>query len=153
MIHDSNQTWPAIADQAGDLGDGQIDNLIIESSVHVVNGVLVLLALVASTGLVLFHAYRNEPISRTAKVAILAAQVTLGVQVLLGIKLLDQGQGIVQLYIHYVGGLVPLGAFLAAGWFARGDTGRSSRVLAALLVLGSVAAFMAFIIGRSFANA
>ena len=138
--------------QAGDLGDGRIDNVIISTSVHVVSGTVVLLSMVVATGLVVRHAIRNEAIASTAKAALFVAQLSLVVQVLLGIKLLDQGQGIVQLYIHYVGGLMPLGAFLAAGWFARGDSPRSSRVLAVLLAVGAFSAFMAFFIGRAYAN-
>lgn len=139
--------------QAADLGDGRIDNTIISSSVHVFVGVIVLVTMTAASALVLRHAVRNEAVTSPTRMALGAAQLALIVQVLLGIKLLDQGQGIVQLYIHYVGGLIPLGAFLAAGWFARGDTPRSSRVLAALLGVGAVSAFMAFFIGRAFANA
>lgn len=139
--------------QAGDLGDGRIDNIIISSSVHLATGVVVLLSMAAATSLVVRHAIRNEAVNSTTRIALLAAQLSLIVQVLLGIKLLDQGQGIVQLYIHYVGGLIPLGAFLAAGWFARGDSPKSSRVLAVLLMVGALSAFMAFFIGRAFANA
>ncbi len=138
--------------QAGDLGDGSIDNFIISSSVHVVSGVVVLLSMAVATGLVVRHAIRNEAITSTTRAALIVAQLSLIVQVLLGIKLLDQGQGIVQLYIHYVGGLMPLGAFLAAGWFARGDSPRSSRLLAVLLAVGAASAFMAFFIGRAYAN-
>ena len=119
----------------------------------VVGGVVVLVSMAAATGLVARHALRNEAVNATTRIALLIAQLSLAVQVLLGIKLLDQGQGISLLYIHDVGGLIPLGAFLAAGWFARGDSPRSSRGLAALLAVGAVSAFMAFFIGRAFANA
>lgn len=138
--------------QEGQLGDGRIDNIIISSSVHVASGVIVLLSMTAATALVVRHAIRNEAIAAVTKAALLVAQLSLIVQVLIGIKLLDQGQGIVQLYIHYVGGLMPLGAFLAAGWFARGDSPKSSRLLALLLVVGAFSAFMAFFIGRAYAN-
>ncbi|MEM7275369.1 MAG: hypothetical protein AAF547_20005 [Actinomycetota bacterium] len=111
-----------------------------------------LASMTAATGAVAWHAYRNEPVGRPGVIAMVAAQVSLTVQLLLGIKLLDQGQGIVQLYIHYIGGLIPLGAFLVGGWVARGDTGRSSRILAVLLALGYLSALMAFFIGRSYAN-
>ncbi|MGI9595093.1 MAG: hypothetical protein ACR2QK_02975 [Acidimicrobiales bacterium] len=134
------------------LGDGRIDNLIIDRSAHLVTGTVVLVTMTLATGLVLRHALRDEPVGRPAAVAIALAQVALTIQLLLGIKLLDQGQGIVQLYIHYIGGLVPLGSFLVGGWFARGDSGRSSRILAGLLVVGYISALMAFIIGRSYAN-
>lgn len=134
------------------LGDGRIDNFIIDTSVHLTVGVIVVLAMVVATALVVRHAIRAEPIGRPAGISLAAAQVALALQMLLGIKLLDQGQGILQLYIHYVGGLIPLGAFLVGGWFARGDDGRSSRILAALLLVGSLSAIMAFTIGRAYAN-
>lgn len=134
------------------IGDGRIDNIIIDRSAHLFSGVVVLITMTAAVATVALHALRNEAISRSTKVVLIAAQVSLTVQMLLGIKLLDQGQGIVQLYIHYVGGLIPLGAFLVGGWVSRGDSGRSSRVLAALLIIGYVSALMAFFIGRAFAN-
>ncbi|NNF53659.1 MAG: hypothetical protein HKN03_04360 [Acidimicrobiales bacterium] len=144
---------PAVAQFQSDvLGDGRIDNIIISSTVHVVTGIVVLLTMTAATGLTLRHAGRNEAIGSPAKVSIGAAAIALACQVLIGIKLLDQGQGIVQLYIHYVGGLIPMGAFLAAGWFARGDSGRSSRALAALMIVGYASALMAFFIGRAYAT-
>jgi hypothetical protein len=140
------------ADTDRPLGDGRIDNLIVDSAVHVAVGVLVLATLAIAVVLVTRHALRDEPIERPARISLTATTAALGAQVLLGIKLLDQGQGIVQLYIHYVGGLIPLGSLLAAGWFARGDSGRSSRFLAALLAVAVVSASMAFFIGRAYAN-
>jgi heme A synthase len=134
------------------VGEGTIDNIIIDRSVHLYAGAAVLVALVAAVVLVGLHAWRNEPLGRAAGWSVALAQVVLAVQVLIGIKLLDQGQGIVQLYIHYVGGLIPLGAFLVGGWFARGDSGRSTRILAALLAVGLLSAAMAFFIGRAYAN-
>ncbi len=134
------------------LGDGRLDNIIIDRSAHLVSGVIVLVTMTVATALVVRHAVRNEAVGRPGAVAIVAAQVSLIVQLLLGIKLLDQGQGIVQLYIHYVGGLMPLGAFLVGGWLARGESGRSSRILAGLLLIGYLSALMAFFIGRAYAN-
>lgn len=135
------------------LGDGRIDNLIISSSAHLYTGVAVLVTMTVLAALVTRHAVRGESVERSTHLALAAAVVALAAQILLGIKLLDQGQGISQLYIHYVGGMIPMGAFLAAGWFARGDSARSTRVLAALVAIGYVSALMAFFIGRSFANA
>ncbi len=139
--------------QSSPLGDGKIDNYIISSSVHLTVGVAVLVTMTAALAVVGLHAVRNEGIGRLGFWTLGIAQVVLAAQVLLGIKLLDQGQGISQLYIHYVGGLAPMGAFLVGGWVSRGDSGRSSRILAGLLVVGYVSVFMAFFIGRSFANA
>jgi hypothetical protein len=143
----------ALLGQVGDLGDGRIDNWIISSAVHVATGVVVVVSMVLATVLVVRHAVAGRPIDAAARSALLVAQIALVVQVLLGIKLLDQGQGIVQLYIHYIGGLMPLGAFLVAGWFARGDSRWSTRLLAVLLLLGTLSAGAAFFIGRAYASA
>ncbi len=142
----------AQAEGSSGLGDGRIDNIIIDRSAHLGLGVAVLVTMTVATALVVRNAVKNQPADRATFWAIGVAQVVLGLQILLGIKLLDQGQGISQLYIHYVGGLIPMGAFLVGGWFARGQTGKSSRILAALLVVGYVSALMAFFIGRAFVN-
>ena len=139
--------------QASDLGDGRIDNIIIDSSAHLFTGFAVLVTMTVAFLAVGRQVLRNQPADRAAMISIVAAQIALAAQILIGIKLLDQGQGISQLYIHYVGGLIPMGAFLAAGWFARGTTAKSTRILAVLLAIGYLSAIMAFFIGRSFANA
>ncbi len=132
------------------IGEGVIDNIIISSAAHRWWGALAVAVMFIVVGLVTRHVARKEAVSTKTRWLFLVAQVVLVVQVLLGIKLLDQGQGIVQLYIHYVGGLIPLGAFLAGGWVARGDTPRSARVLLVLLVVGMASAFMAYTIGRAY---
>lgn len=134
------------------LGDGAIDNYVIDSSVHVTVGVIVLLAMAACVFQLVRLALAGRPVDRLARVLLAAAQLALAVQALLGIKLLDQGQGVVQLYIHYVGGLIPLGLFLGAGWFAWRTEARRTRVLAALTTIGLVSAVMAFSIGHQYAN-
>lgn len=134
------------------LGDGAIDNYVIDSSVHVTMGVLVLVAMVATTFQLWRLALARKGVDRLARVLLASAQITLAVQALLGIKLLDQGQGVVQLYIHYLGGLAPLGLFIAAGWFAWRDKVRHTRVLAVLATVGLVSAVMAFTIGQEYAN-
>lgn len=138
--------------QSGDLGDGVIDNIIVSTSVHLVLGTLVLVTLTLATGLVVVDAVNNRPIGSRTQFSMALAALVLVAQVLVGIKLLDQGQGIVQLYIHYLGGLIPLGIFAIGGWFFRGDSGRSARWLAVLLAVGLLSAMMAFFIGRAFAN-
>ncbi|MEM9033807.1 MAG: hypothetical protein AAGA99_05885 [Actinomycetota bacterium] len=138
--------------QSSSLGDGRIDNWIIDSSVHVTVGVLVLVTMTAAAGWVVRLAVGGAVLDATGRWVIGAAQITLAVQILLGIKLLDQGQGIGQLYIHYVGGLIPMGAFLAGGWLVRGDTDRSTRILAVLLAIGWLSAVMAFGIGQAYVN-
>lgn len=134
------------------LGDGRIDNIIIDSSVHVAGGIIVLGAMVAAAGWLARLALAGQEVDRVGQGLIIAAQVALAGQALIGIKLLDQGQGIVQLYIHYLGGLLPLGLFLAAGWFRFPDPLRRTRVLAVLTSVGLASAVMAFTIGQAYAN-
>lgn len=136
----------------GPLGDGRIDNVVIDSSVHVAMGVVVLVAMVGAAGWLIRLAVAGREIDALGRVLVVAAQVSLAGQALLGIKLLDQGQGIVQLYIHYLGGLLPLGLFLAAGWFSFRDPATRTRLLAALTTVGLVSATMAFFIGQAYAN-
>lgn len=134
------------------LGDGAIDNYVIDSNVHVTMGVIVLLAMVATTVQLWRLALAGKGLDRLARVLLAVAQAALAIQALLGIKLLDQGQGVVQLYIHYLGGLAPLGFFIAAGWFAWRDRVRHTRVLALLATVGLLSAGMAFTIGQEYAN-
>ncbi len=138
--------------QSSGLGDGRIDNWIIDSSVHVVVGVLVLVTMTLVTGWTGRLALTGASFDTTGRWLLGAAQLALAVQVLLGIKLLDQGQGISQLYIHYIGGLIPLGVFLVGGWWIRADTVPRTRVFAVLLAIGWLSAIMAFTIGRSYVN-
>jgi hypothetical protein len=138
--------------QDGGLGEGRIDNWIVDSSVHVVVGVLVLVSMTAAVAWTGRLALAGRPLDLTGRIVLTTAQAVLAVQVLLGIKLLDQGQGISQLYIHYIGGLLPLGIFLAGGWWIRTTTGRGTRILALLLGAGWMSALMAFFIGRAYVN-
>jgi hypothetical protein len=131
---------------------GRIDNLILQPSVHRTSGVIVLVAMVAASVYLVRLALAHKRMDRNGRILLAVAQLTLMVQALLGIKLLDQGMGANQLYIHYVGGLMPLGFFLAAGWFGRSDSATRTRVLAVLTTVGLLSAAMAFFIGRAYVN-
>jgi len=137
---------------AQDVGDGVIDNFIISSAAHFWWGTLTLAVLLVSVALLAWDVKNSRPASTSTRWTFLAAQIALVGQALLGIKLLDQGQGIIQLYIHYIGGLIPLGVFLAGGWLARGDTTRSARILLALMCIGLGSGVMAFTIGQAYVN-
>jgi hypothetical protein len=142
----------AVLAQDSSLGDGKIDNWIIDSSVHVTVGVLAVLSLTASAVWLTRLAWRGATLDHTGRWLIGITQVVLTVQILIGIKLLDQNQGFNQIYIHYIGGLVPMGAFLVGGWWVRGETPQRTRVLAVLVAIGWFSAVMAFFIGRAYVN-
>jgi ABC-type maltose transport system permease subunit len=131
------------------LGEGTIDNWIVDSSVHVAVGVAVIVTMTAAAGWAVRLAVAGRVLDTAGRVLVGVATGVLAVQVLLGIKLLDQGQGISQLYIHYLGGMIPLGVFLLTGWWPRPDTPGRTRVFAALVAVGWLSAIMAFTIGRA----
>ena len=136
----------------GPYGDGTIDNLVLRPAVHRTSGAIVLVAMLAASLYLLRLARRGRRVDRTGRILLAGAQVSLMVQALLGIKLLDQNMGSNQLYIHYIGGLLPLGFFLVAGWFGRSDSPTRTRWLAGLTAAGLASAAMAFFIGQAYVN-
>jgi MFS family permease len=132
--------------------DGVIDNLALSPAVHRTTGVVVVVAMVVTTVWLVRLAWAGRPADRAARVLLAVTQLALMVQALLGIKLLDQGLGVAQLYIHYVGGLLPLGGFLAAGWIAWRSDERRTRALAVLAVLGTLSAVAAYTIGGAYSS-
>jgi hypothetical protein len=138
--------------QAGDLGEGSIDNLVLRPAVHRLVGILVLVSL-AAAGIWLGRLVaKGLPYDTAARWLTGVAQGVLMVQALLGIKLLDQGQGFNQLYIHYLGGLAPLGIYIVLCWIPISDPKTRARVVLAGTLAGLFAAAMAFVIGQAFVN-
>lgn len=141
-----------VAQQGGSLGGGRIDNFIVSPSIHRLNGALAVATLLATAVWLSIRAVRGQPFDRTSQVLVAASQVFLMIQALLGIKLLDQGMGVTQLYIHYVGGLLPLGFFLVLGWIRFSDPVRRARVLAVVVDVSLASATMAYVIGQAYVN-
>lgn len=127
-----------------------IDRIIIPSSVHVAVGMLVLTLTLAAAVLTFWHAWRKQPHARWIDAVLIGTQLVLMAQVLIGIKLLDQGAGVLQLYIHYVGGLAPMLFFLVLYWFPLRDTNKQRWALSAATGSAFVFALMAFVIGQSY---
>lgn len=132
--------------------DGIIDNLALSPVVHRTMGVVVVVTMVVTSAWLVRLAVARRPADLPARVLLAVTEVALMIQALLGIKLLDQGLGVAQLYIHYVGGLLPLGGFLAAGWIAWRSDETRTRALALLAVLGTLSAFAAYTIGGAYAR-
>lgn len=126
-----------------------IDAIWVPTSVHFVVGTLVVATSVAAVGAAGYHDVRNRPPAAWAHGLFILAQVTLAVQALIGIKLLDQGLGPLQLYIHYVGGLGPLLFYLLYYWLPAPV--RARRWSATLVTAAALAfALMAYFIGQSY---
>lgn len=128
-----------------------IDSIIVPPSVHLTVGALVLLTnsivLIVSVWLFL----KKKPANGLAIATFILFQFVLMVQVLIGIKLLDQGLGILQLYIHYLGGLAPLFFCFLYYWLPVGKKPqvqtRRMFIMAALALFFTV---LTFTVGRMY---
>jgi hypothetical protein len=129
-----------------------LDQIMVPSVVHRGIGELVMtLALLCSIVLWTF-VFRKRPLNGLAKGLLIAVQVALMIQALVGIKLLDQGLGAMQLYIHYVGGLGPMLFFLLMYWFPSADQIHQARWAAVATTGALLFAVMAYTIGGLYAQ-
>lgn len=127
-----------------------IDAIFVPPTVHLATGTLVLIAgllALVSTGRA---AWRKWPFSHGIHALFIVFQIALMVQALVGVKLLDQGLGPLQLYIHYVGGLAPLGFVSIFYWFPSGDSVNKSRRAALVTALSFVFVLMTFAVGSMY---
>lgn len=126
-----------------------IDSIIIPPSVHLTIGALVLL----TNALVLlisgWLAFKRQPLNRWVSATFILFQLVLMAQVLIGIKLLDQGLGILQLYIHYLGGLAPLFFCLLYYWLPSSkDKITQNRWVLVVTALSLFFTLLTFTVGR-----
>lgn len=129
-----------------------IDQILVSPELHMGIGILVLLSIVLALSVCTWQAWRRQALSRLGHGALIIVQVVLMVQALVGIKLLDQGLGVVQLYIHYLGGLAPLLFLVVLYWFPwRSDRWRAWTTVGAL-VAGLAFALLTFGVGQYYVN-
>ena len=93
-----------------------IDELWLPTWVHLALGSAVLLATLASLAVALVHRLRRRELPKWVLGLFIVTQVIVAAQLLLGIKLLDQGLGPMQLYVHYLGGTGVLFFYLLFYW-------------------------------------
>ncbi len=127
-----------------------IDKFIVPASVHSLMGMVVVTVTLLAMLFLVFLAWRGRAMSRAARGVVILTQVVLMAQALIGVKLLDQGAGVLQLYIHYVGGLAPLAFFLAASWWPFREPRTQSRVMALVTTGAFVFALLSFGIGQAY---
>lgn len=145
-----------------------MDEIIIQPALHNAIGGIVVLAAIATVllnwrGLATLKTSgrqtsggtdspRSPALGGWQNAALIAFQIALMVQALIGIKLLDQGLGTVQKYVHYLGGLGALGLVMLYYWLPKRDV-RDSSVKALGLTVASLAfVLMTFIIGGLYAR-
>lgn len=126
-----------------------IDRIIVPTSVHVIVGVLLIVVASITTLIYLWLARKNSPLTTAAKVSLAATELILLVQVLIGIKLLDQGQGVFQLYVHYLGAILPVGLLFAMRWLPVFQK-HQVRITAAVMVVTLASVIMTATIGSAF---
>lgn len=126
-----------------------IDSIWVPTSVHFIFGTITVLATLLAFAAGVVSAVRKAALPLWGHVAFIVAQVALAVQVLIGIKLLDQGLGPMQLYVHYLGGTGALFFFLLYYWLP--ERVRQGRWTAAVLSgMAFLFTMMAFGIGESY---
>ncbi len=124
-----------------------IDAIEVSPVVHMITGSLVLLTSLIAAFMMGRRAWKKEAISKADRIAFIAVQLALILQLMVDIKLLDQGMGAFQLYIHYIGGMAPLAFFLLYYWNPLKDKLQEAKVATAVTSLAFVFAFMTFVIG------
>ena len=77
-----------------------IDTIVLSPTIHIVLGVLVMVATLAAMTVTGLLAWRRTGMTAMGHWAMVVAQMALALQILVGVKLLDQGLGAMQLYIH-----------------------------------------------------
>jgi hypothetical protein len=127
-----------------------IDRMTVPASAHVIVGLLILVFTLTAGAAALWHAWCKRERTRWMNGLLIVAQPVLMVQALIGIKLLDQGAGPLQLYIHYVGGLAPLLFFSILYWFPPRDVRRQGWAVSVVTIAAFVFALMTFTIGQAF---
>ena len=132
-----------------------IDAFWVPPSVHVWVGAAVLASTLLSVGVAAQAALRKRRLASVVTpavyAALLVAQLSLMVQVLIGVKLLDQGLGPLQLYIHFLGGLGALLFYVLFYWLPRSVRERRWTATG-LASLGFAFALMSFAIGSMYVS-
>ena len=125
-----------------------IDSMILPPIVHLSIGSLVLLSNSVVLVLAGWLALKKRAFTPLANGLFILFQIFLMLQALVGIKLLDQGLGVLQLYIHYLGGLAPLAFCLLFYWFFSGqDAVIKSRRVAVIAGVSLFFVVMTFAVG------
>lgn len=129
-----------------------MDELILQPAVHNAVGGLVMLAAFAAVVLNWRGAYVLKDFGLLQRGSLIVLQIALMLQALIGVKLLDQGLGIVQKYVHYLGGLGALGLLMLFYWLPRHNAQKTSRQALGLTLASFAFVLLTFVIGGMYAK-
>jgi len=127
-----------------------IDSIFLSPNVHVMTGGLVLLTSFLALAITSWATWKKKQFTTSAHMSLIVFQLSLMIQILVGIKLLDQGLGPLQLFIHYLGGLAPIGFCLVFYWFPIKDEVKKSRLAVGVATLSFIFVVMTFTIGSMY---
>lgn len=126
-----------------------MDEIIIQPALHSAVGGITLLAALVTT-ILTWVAFRRKTMTSATYAALITLQVLLMLQAAVGIKLLDQGMGVIQKYVHYLGGLGSVGLLMLFYWLPRRSDAETSRNAAWLTTASLAFVAMTFFIGQMY---
>lgn len=124
-----------------------LDQIAVSPLVHLLSGATVLVSTFAAALICSLLAWKKRQPPPLVRGLLVFVQIVMLWQILIGIKLLDQGLGIVQHYEHYIGGFLPLLCYLSYYWFPQTQLQRRSLQLALTTVSAFVLAISSFALG------
>lgn len=127
-----------------------IDSIVVTPAAHMAVGSLVLFTSLVYLITIAWLAWKKKEVSPLAGFFFILFQATLMLQALVGIKLLDQGLGYLQLYIHYLGALAPLAFCLIYYWLPTPEGVVKSRRLLAIAIASFFFVLLTFSVGSMY---
>ena len=126
-----------------------MDEIIIPPAVHsAVGGIALLVALV--TAVLTWVGARRGTFGKAQAASLIVLQIALMLQAAVGIKLLDQGMGVVQKYVHYLGGLGSVGLLMLFYWLPKRSEADTANKAAWLTTASLLFVAMTFFIGQMY---
>ncbi len=132
--------------------NAMIDDIFVSPTVHYTLGTIVLIVSIVLAALSIYAWSSKRHDFRPLTWLTIFFQVSIMLQLLIGMKLLDQGLGVLQLYIHYLGGTAPLFFFMLMSWLPiqAGKARSLLRMATAVMALMFVA--LTYFVGGQFAR-
>lgn len=126
-----------------------MDEFIIKPAVHsAVGGITLLTAIVAT--IFVWRGAMQKNFGKAQQISLIALQIMLMLQAAVGIKLLDQGMGVIQKYVHYLGGLGSVGLLMLFYWLPKRNEADSANKAAWLTSASLLFVIMTFFIGQMY---